>query len=109
MIGINWLMLVYSAGIISNLLPLPVWLKVIMSSMLMVLLDFFIEPFAMRYDLWNWENNTVPLKNYAGWFFSGLLMQCLFFFMKIEKQNVVAIWLYACQFIFFTIFYLRGY
>jgi len=109
MIGVNWVMLVYAAGVIANLLPFPVWLKIVLASLLMVLLDFFIEPFAMQYDLWNWENNTVPLKNYTGWFFCGLVMQSLFFFMKIEKQNVVAVWLYACQYIFFVILYLRGY
>jgi putative membrane protein len=108
MIGINWVLLVYATGVVAQLLPFPVWLKIITASLLMVLLDFFIEPFAMQHDLWNWQHNIIPLKNYIGWLFSALLMQALFFTMKIEKENTVAVWLYACQLFFFIILYIHG-
>jgi putative membrane protein len=103
MIGINWVILVYSTAAIAELFPVSKYVKVLIAAILMVALDYFIEPFAIKYDLWHWANEIVPLQNYVGWFVTSVLMQLLFFNLQISKNNLVAVWLYVLQMVFFTI------
>jgi uncharacterized membrane protein len=107
MIGVNWVILVFSTAAIAELFPVSKYLKVFIAAILMVALDYLIEPFAMKYDLWHWANNTVPLQNYIGWFVTSILMQLLFFSIKVNKQNTVAIALYVLQALFFIILFLK--
>ncbi len=102
-IGLNWVMLVYISGITAMKFSDNFFGRAWIGAGLMVLLDVFIEPFAMRHDLWNWEGGMVPFQNYAAWFFCGFLMQLLFFKMNISKVNVLAPVLYVIQLIFFGV------
>ncbi len=101
LIGLNWLMLVYTTGHISNLTRLPWVLKAILGAILMVLLDFFIEPVASRFDFWSWQGGNIPLSNFVGWFFVALLLQVYFQLAPIYKQNRIANWVYLVQLLFF--------
>ncbi len=105
MIGLNWVMLGYSAGVIANyLLPRRGWwLRGLLAAALMVGLDVLIEPVAMHYGFWEWEAETVPLRNYLGWFLVALPLECLFAFWLAEVRNKVAIALFILQFLFFGI------
>lgn len=105
MIGVNWVIMVCSTAAIAHFLPLHKYIKAIVAAILMVALDIIIEPFAIKYDLWHWANETVPLQNYFGWFICGLLMQLLFFKLNISKHNTVAVWLYVIQLVFFVVLY----
>ena len=105
-IGINWVIMVGCTAAIATLLPVSNFAKAIIASILMVALDLLIEPFAIKYDLWHWANETVPLQNYLGWFICGLFMQFLFFRLSIKKDNTVAVWLYFIQVFFFLILFL---
>lgn len=105
-IGINWVMLVYSTGIIANKISLPKYLQAIIAALLMVFLDFLIEPFAIKYDLWQWENNVVPFQNYVAWFITSFLMQVFFLYSKVSKQNNTAIAIFILQVLFFGVLFL---
>ncbi|MBF9253041.1 carotenoid biosynthesis protein [Pontibacter sp. 172403-2] len=102
LIGLNWLMLVYSTGHISNYTRLPWMIKAILGALLMVLLDYFIEPVAMRYDFWNWQGGFVPFSNYAGWFILAFLLQLYFQRAGFFKQNPLAPYIFLVQLAFFT-------
>lgn len=103
-IGLNWFMLVYAAGVTMQYSTIKnKWLRIILGSIILVLLDFLIEPVAMRFDYWQWLDNIVPLKNYLGWFAVGALMLFLFEQFKFKKQSWVAPLLLAVQFLFFLI------
>jgi uncharacterized membrane protein len=54
-------------------------IKPIVATLGMVVLDFFIEPVAIKTAMRHWKNNIIPLKNYIGWFFTALPIQLLFF------------------------------
>jgi putative membrane protein len=101
MIGVNWIILVYSTAAIAELFPFSKYLKVFIAAILMVALDYFIEPFAIKHDLWHWAQEVVPFQNYVGWFVTSVLMQLLFFNLHISKNNLVAVWLYVLQGLFF--------
>jgi len=67
LIGVNWILVTASAyGVIRRYTEAR-WLRISVAVLLMVVLDYFIEPVAMALDFWSWEGNTVPLKNYIGW------------------------------------------
>ncbi|MCB1155806.1 carotenoid biosynthesis protein, partial [bacterium] len=68
---------------------------------LMVLLDIFIEPVAIRYDFWSWAGGAPPLQNYVGWFLVSLPLLSLFALIQAGQRNKVALVLLALQFIFF--------
>ena len=106
LIGLNWLMLVYSTGTLVNKLKSSKWVKALAGAGLMLLLDFFLEPVAMHFDFWSWQGNSIPLSNYIGWFGLGFLLQVYFQYVPAYKQNPLAIWVYVVQLTFFAGLYL---
>ncbi len=75
--GVNWLVLSFSSlGIIGRLTSNP-YLKVIMASLIMVVLDVLIEPIAIKLDFWVWAEVNVPVQNYIMWFFSALIINSI--------------------------------
>ncbi|MFC5270782.1 carotenoid biosynthesis protein [Adhaeribacter terreus] len=101
LIGLNWVMLVYCIGItVRNWTEKP-WLAAIISALLMVLLDYFIEPVAVRFDFWSWQNNEIPLQNYAGWLLLALILQLYFQRSNVPKTNAVAPLVFLLQAVFF--------
>lgn len=102
-IGLNWLMLVYSTGTICAHFQLPVFLKAMLASGLMVLLDIFIEPVAIAFDFWQWENGIIPWQNYGAWFMLSFCLHLLFYLLPFRKGNPAAKYLYLFQLVFFII------
>lgn len=105
MIGVNWVMLSYSAGVVANSLAGRAhWLfRGLFAALLMVGLDVLIEPVAIRYGFWAWEAESVPLRNYLGWFLVAFPLQCLFAFWLGRVRNKVAVALFILQMLFFLI------
>lgn len=102
-IGVNWLMLTYAMGCISNFVPVSRIIKSLIAAFLMVGLDFLIEPVAMKLDFWQWSGGQVPFRNYLGWMAVAWVMQLLFFFLPFAKRNPLAPYLIAIQILFFLI------
>lgn len=102
LIGLNWVLLVYSVGTSMHYLGLKNSLNgAILGAVVLVLLDLLIEPVAIRFDYWSWENGTIPLQNYLAWFVFSLAAILFFNRFKFDKTNPVAIVLLAAQFMFF--------
>lgn len=102
-IGINWLMLIYSTGIICSGLKVHFVLKAAAAAFLMVLLDLFIEPVAIASDFWSWETLPVPVQNYVAWFVLSFFLHLLFYSLPFRKENPAAKFLYLFQLVFFMI------
>ena len=105
MIGINWVLLSYLAGVSINhiLEDRPWWQKGILAAASLVALDLLIEPGAIKYDFWSWELGYVPLQNYLGWFIVALPLQLYFAYFLGNIKNIVAVALFIMQFLFFLI------
>jgi putative membrane protein len=105
MIGVNWVLLAYAAGVLANtLLPGRHWLgRGLLAAVLMVGLDVLIEPVAIAYGFWWWEGGVVPLQNYLGWFLIALPLGVLFAVWQGHVRNKVAIALFILQVIFFAV------
>ena len=116
-IGLNWFLLIYCTNVISrqiwSLIPerepgrLTSALKslfiVFAGSLLMVLYDLFLEPAAMRLDMWSWEGDRVPARNYLAWFLFSALFHSVVRLWGEESINRKALPLFAVQVIFFAV------
>ncbi len=72
-------------------------------SALMVLFDAVMEPAATRLGYWTWQNDTIPLQNYAAWFiisygFTWIGLKAGLFNNRLPA---VAFHAYVAQFIYF--------
>jgi putative membrane protein len=108
MIGVNWFLLVYSAGVLMQYSGIQnLNLRVIAGAIVLVLLDVIIEPIAVRFDYWHWlthgELLTAPFENYIGWFLLSGLMLGIFEAFKFNKQGPVGLVLLIAQFVFFAL------
>jgi bisanhydrobacterioruberin hydratase len=102
-IGFNWMMLVYCAGIISNRIEGHVILKSAAGAILLVMLDLLIEQSAHRYHFWSWLYDIIPLQNYIAWFIVSFLFLIVFHSLKFNKENKLALILYITQLLFFVL------
>ncbi len=101
MIGVNWMLLVYSIGVLLQPLKNNV-LSAAAGAGVMTLLDILIEPVAIRLDFWHWSNEVIPLQNYVAWFIvSFCLFVCFRMFVPL-LSNKIAKWVLLIQFIFFA-------
>ena len=105
-IGINWLLLTYSIGVVMQQTRLKSMLvRLIVGALLLVVLDMVVEPAAIKLDYWQWANNVIPLSNYASWFGISVLLLWLFETFKFKKQNHVPMAFLLTEFLFFALHY----
>ncbi|MCW3085193.1 MAG: carotenoid biosynthesis protein [Bacteroidetes bacterium] len=102
-IGVNWLMLVYCAGIISDKIKTTIILKSCIGALMLVILDNMIEPVSGKYGFWEWYEGIAPMRNYIAWFIVSFLLLYLFHSLKFNKQNKLAPVLLIIQFLFFAV------
>lgn len=106
-IGVNWLMLVIaSSSICVKVIPeKAVWLKVLLAAIMMVGLDFLIEPVANHrtIDFWAWEFDEIPVQNFITWFVVSLAMCSVYFYIGADQRNKTARYVFVYQVIFFLI------
>jgi putative membrane protein len=103
-IGVNWFLLIYSAGVLMQRTRIrSILIRVIVGALILVLLDLIIEPVAQHFDYWHWANSTVPLKNYVCWFWVSVVMLFVFEKFGFRKQGIVAPVFLLVQFVFFMV------
>ena len=103
LIGVNWLTLVYTTGVLLSLFNLNRYFLAFLGAIILMAIDFLIEPVAIKYDYWSWAGGVIPLQNYIGWFLVAFLMFLFFNRMNFRKQNSTAIVLFVAQLCFFMI------
>jgi putative membrane protein len=100
LIAINWVMLTYTGSSITERTSLPLSLKIIISSLLVLLYDLVLEQIAPALDMWYWERE-VPLQNYVAWFVIAVIFQIFIRVSGIKTRNSIAIKIILIQIIFF--------
>ncbi len=105
LIGVNWVLVTYSAAaLVEAVLPqLNRLAGSIVAAGLMVMLDVLIEPDAIQYGFWAWEDGNVPMQNYTGWFIVALPLQLLLGAWVGPLKNKVAVALFILQGLFFAL------
>ena len=102
-IGLNWGILIVTSASIANLFKFSKTFKVILSVLLMILLDYLMEPVAIKSDFWHWKNETIPIYNYISWGLIALPLQIIYFKFKIVETNIVFNALFIILSMFFII------
>ncbi|RYY36915.1 MAG: carotenoid biosynthesis protein [Sphingobacteriaceae bacterium] len=102
LMGVLWFLMVYSAGVAMRLSGIKhKLLRALTGAVLLTLLDWLIEPIAMRFDYWDWQNDVIPFTNYVCWFIISFVLLCVFELCWFKKQSGVAAVFLFTQFIFF--------
>jgi len=103
-IGANWFLLIYSAGVIQqrSLSENPIG-RAITGAIILVLLDALMESVAVRLGYWHWTGDHVPFKNYLSWFVVSAVMLFTFEKFRFAKQSIVATVFLLVQFVFFGV------
>lgn len=102
-IGLNWLLLVYITASVLELSKLTMLLKVLFGTFLMLGYDLIIEQIAPILDMWTWQNEKVPVKNYVTWFLLALVFHTVIQVFKIKTKNKLAPVILVCQILFFLV------
>jgi putative membrane protein len=107
-IGINWAVLVGATGslVAQYATTTHIALKAAFGASVMVALDYFIEPVAMRLDFWQWENNFVPLQNFVAWWIVAYGLHYFYHLLAFPKKNRLALTILIAQFFFFLVHFL---
>ncbi|MDB5146506.1 MAG: putative rane protein [Mucilaginibacter sp.] len=104
MIGVNWFLLIYAAGVTLQRSRLKNKLvRILSGAMILTLLDILIEPIAIHFDYWHWLNAGIPFKNYVCWFVLSALLLFIFEQFKFKRQSIVSPALLIAQFVFFAV------
>lgn len=106
MIGVNWFFMAYTSVALASVWTKSKWLKTILAPLMMVLYDYFLEPFAIRNHMWSWQSDIVPLQNYIAWFLGGLFLCSIAIWGKFNFRNRFAAGLFVVQCLFFIILFL---
>ena len=103
LIGVNWIILTAISANIASFLTKnrSVVLTIIIGTLLMLAMDFVMEPIAPKLDMWRFKNLIVPPSNYVGWLFVGLFTQTLYNLYFRQKEIIVSTNLYLAFFFFF--------
>ena len=101
MIGLNWVVTTYLAGMLVRYLPLGELARTLLAATLMVGFDACMEPVAGHFDFWHWTLNVIPLQNFRDWFIFACIMQMLFNRTTFTKRNPLVPLVYLTQLLFF--------
>jgi bisanhydrobacterioruberin hydratase len=106
-IGFNWICIILASVSVSQLLLSKGGkiLKALLAAFLAVFMDFLIEPVAMRFDMWQWENDIIPVYNYICWFGFSFLF-ALIYLRTFKGINRPAQFLYLIWALFFLAIHL---
>lgn len=108
LIGINWVLLVWCTAVIADRFKIPVIVKIIVSSIIMVLYDVLMEQVAPAMDMWKFDDGAAPLRNYTSWFLLAVIFHSLVRLAGIKPVNRIApfvLYIQACFFVILLIIF----
>jgi putative membrane protein len=104
LIGVNWLILVFCVGaVLKKYFKHQRNLKSLIGAFVLMMIDVLIEPVAIKFDYWSWQDQIVPLQNFVAWYIVAFLMLRAYYELDFRKTNKVAGILLASQIVFFIV------
>ncbi len=102
-IGFNWTIISLSIAVILSQLKTNLFVKALFAGCMAVLLDFFLEPVAIKLDYWNWSGGDIPMQNYIAWFVISFGAVLALLSLKTKVKNQSASHYYFIQLSFFIL------
>lgn len=106
LIGMNWLLLVYTTGTIMQKINITPVLRIAAGATMMLIYDLALEQVAPKMNMWSWENSEVPVNNYIAWWLIAAFFHSLIEIFGIKIKNPLSITILVTQFLFFVALYL---
>ncbi|MDN3587030.1 carotenoid biosynthesis protein [Pedobacter aquatilis] len=107
LMGVNWVILIFSAGqMIKGFKIRNGILASLIGGLCLILLDFFLEPTAMKFDYWHWDHNLIPVQNYVAWFIVSVILLKFYYALGLKQQKYIGTTMYISQLIFFVVLYM---
>lgn len=100
-IGINWVMLIYCVYIFIHKLTIHFIPKALIGAGMMLIYDIILEPVAIKLDMWQWGNNSIPFQNYLAWFLISFVFLLLIEITRTKPKNPIAKRMLVVQLAFF--------
>ena len=108
LIGLNWVVLTFICGSISNHFIKNKYLSIVVGIIFMLIIDITLEPIAPTLDYWEFSGSIAPIQNYIGWAFTSLLTLSIYQFYYSSKEFIFSINLFMAQLLFFVGFNFLG-
>ena len=108
LIGLNWVVLTFICGSVSNHFIKNKYLSIVVGIILMLIVDITLEPIAPTLDYWEFSGSIAPIQNYIGWAFTSLLTLSIYQFFYSKKEFTFSINLFLAQLLFFVGFNFLG-
>lgn len=108
LIGLNWVVLTFICGSISNHFIKNKYLSIVVGIIFMLIIDITLEPIAPTLDYWEFSGSIAPIQNYIGWAFTSLMTLSIYQFYYSSKEFTFSINLFLAQFLFFVGFNFLG-
>ena len=102
-IGVNWFMSAYISYHLAKSFIGNTYLRILVSTLFMLILDILLEPIAPKLGYWYWENGVIPTLNYVSWSLVGLACVYIIDLNNQETINRSARNLFFIQLIFFVL------
>lgn len=102
LIGVNWIVLSYATRMTAQKFTKQPIAIAALASLMMVVLDYFIEPVAIKYDFWNWASESIPVQNYLAWFITSFVIQIIGLKIAPQLNNQLAMKLLVVETLFFV-------
>lgn len=96
-VGLSWAPLVIGSVSIVYFITDKKILRIILPVFILVIFDLLFDPVAVKLGMWSYLKSGpyyyVPVQNFFGWVFSGLIgsLICFFFLNKYPKENVYSL------------------
>lgn len=104
-IGLNWVLLTYLTASVLERINIPVYTKILLASLFMLVFDIVVEQVAPRLGMWTWEGNIIPLQNYVAWFVIAVVFHSFIRLFGVKTHNPLSGTLLVSQFIFFALLF----
>lgn len=116
LIGLNWIIVCLGSLAIAQRLQTYIFKKPISeiyknifltlsAASIATIFDFFLEPVAIKYEYWNWQNSVIPISNYVTWFIISGFFSLIYLLLKIKINLKWALIWFTIQFIFMIILF----
>jgi bisanhydrobacterioruberin hydratase len=104
LIGVNWFIIVFCVGaVLKKYFKHQRNLKSLIGAFILVMMDVLIEPVAIKFDYWSWQDSIIPLQNFVAWYIVSFLFLRAYYEIDFRKTNKVAGVLLISQTLFFII------
>jgi putative membrane protein len=102
-IGLNWASLSFASTMLFKSTSLNLLQKALISSLIPISIDFFIEKLCHKLDFWYWKDNVIPIQNFISWYLFSFLFSLILLKNNTNSTNRFAKYFLSIQFLFFIL------